>query len=300
MVKLPSGIKINNLIDDLRFWSWEVAEILLHYSKILKDSNFKRDILKNNNMDDPVTIADLRVNKTLIQRIKDKYKDVDWEILSEENVKSLSNDFNRNADWIWILDPLDGTKDFIQGTTNYAMHLALNYKQKNFIGIVLIPERDELWVAYEAEVWCEKRNGTKKFFNRLSPSLIEEMTLVSSKNHRNQTLKNLIEKINCKKVIEMGSIGCKIASILRGEADIYICLSLPGQSSPKDWDFAAPAAILLAAGGAITNLDNEELTYGRNNFQQEGIIIASMDKLIHGTLCNQIKETIKNYNLYPL
>ena len=300
MIELPSGIEINNLIDDLRFLSWEAADILLYYSKILKDPNFKKNILKNNSMDDPVTIADLKVNKTVIQRINDKYKDVDWEILSEENVKFSSNDFNRNTDWIWILDPLDGTKDFIQGTSNYAMHLALNYKQKTFIGIVLIPERDELWIACNQKVWCEKRNGTKKFFKRLSPSIIKEMTLVSSKNHRNQTLKNVIEKINFKKIVEMGSVGCKIASILRGEADIYICLSLPGKSSPKDWDFAAPAAIIEAAGGAITNLDNEELTYGRKNFQQGGIIIASMDKKNHKTLCNQIKETIKKFNLYPL
>ena len=54
----------------------------------------------------------------------------------------------------------------------------------------------------------------------------------------------------------------KLASILKGESDIYICLSLPGQSSPKDWDFAAPEAILNSAGGSITNLDNEELSYG--------------------------------------
>ena len=69
-----------------------------------------------------------------------------------------------------------------------------------------------------------------------------------------------------KNVIVMGSIGCKIASILRGESDIYICLSLPGKSSPKDWDFAAPEAILKMAGGAITDLDNQELTYGKSKF----------------------------------
>ena len=58
-------------------------------------------------------------------------------------LKSFDNDFNRNADWIWILDPLDGTKDFIQGTSNYAMHLALNYKRNPFLGIVLIPEKNQ-------------------------------------------------------------------------------------------------------------------------------------------------------------
>ena len=300
MVALPSGIKINNLIDDLRFLSWEVADILHHYSMIIKDPNFKKDILKNNNMDDPVTIADLKVNEIIIKRINEKYRGVDWEILSEENVKTTSNSFNRNADWIWILDPLDGTKDFIQGTSNYAMHLALNYKKKTFIGIVLIPERDELWIASGGKAWCEKRNGIKKIFKKSFSSSLTEMRLVTSKNHRNPTLKKVIDKINFIKVTQMGSVGCKIASILRAETDIYICLSLPGQSSPKDWDFAAPAAILEAYGGAITNLDNQSLTYGKPNFQQGGIIIASMNKKTHGTLCNQIKEKIKTFDLSPL
>ena len=54
---------------------------------------------------------------------------------------------NKNNDWIWVLDPLDGTKDFIQGTGNYAMHLALNYKKNLILGVVLIPEKDELWIS---------------------------------------------------------------------------------------------------------------------------------------------------------
>ena len=84
----------------------------------------------------------LLVVELIIQRINKKYKSIDWEILSEENVK-LSTEKCPDSEWIWILDPLDGTKDFIQGTSNYAMHLALNYRQQPYIGIVLIPERDE-------------------------------------------------------------------------------------------------------------------------------------------------------------
>ena len=64
------------------------------------------------------------------------------------------------------------------------------------------------------------------------------MIIVTSKNHSIQTLKKVIEKLNFKDQIVMGSVGCKIASILGGESNIYICLSLPGKSSPKDWDFA--------------------------------------------------------------
>ena len=126
------------------------------------------------------------------------------------------------------------------------------------------------------------------------------MTLVTSKNHGNEVLRNLIQKINFCKVRIMGSIGCKIASIVQGDSDIYICLSLPGKSSPKDWDFAAPEAILKAAGGAITNLDNEELLYGKSNFEQGGIIVASNNSLTHKNICLEIKDIIKKYDLFPL
>ena len=300
MIKLPSEVDVNNLIDDLRILSWEAAEVLLYYSKILKDSDFKSNILKNDNIEDPVTKADLKVNEVIIQRINEKYKGVDWEILSEENVKIDPQNTNTNVDWIWVLDPLDGTKDFIQGTGNYAMHLALNYKQKPYIGIVLIPENDELWFSYGEKIWGEKRDGSNIKANLSKNKNLQDMVLVTSKNHRNEILKKLIQKIHFKKVNIMGSIGCKIASIVRGESDIYICLSLPGKSSPKDWDFAAPEAILKAAGGAITTLDCQPLTYGKTNFEQDGIIVASSNLVTHMNVCLQIKEIIENSQIYPL
>jgi len=126
------------------------------------------------------------------------------------------------------------------------------------------------------------------------------MTLVTSKNHGNDVLRNLIQKINFRKVEVMGSIGCKIASIVRGDSDIYICLSLPGKSSPKDWDFAAPESILKAAGGAITNLDNQVLTYGQTSFQQGGVIVATSNKETHASICLEIKKIIEKYGIYPL
>ncbi len=300
MIKLPSGLELKSLIEDLRAFSWEAADILLYYSKVLKDSNYKSNILKNDNNEDPVTLADIKVNDVLIQRINEKYKEIDWEILSEENAKINTENFDSRPDWMWVLDPLDGTKDFIQGTENYAMHLALNYKQKPYIGIVLIPERNELWIANGEKVWCEKRDGSQIKPQLSKKEILQEMILVTSKNHNNRTLQNLIEKITFKKVKIMGSIGCKIASIVRGDADIYICLSLPGGTSPKDWDFAAPHAVLDSAGGAITNIDNQELIYGTSSFQQRGIIVASNNKLLHRDICLKIKEIIKNYDLYPL
>ncbi len=300
MVKLPINVDIHNLIDDLRIFSWEAADILIYYSKMLKDSDLKKKIISNNDTTDPVTLADLKVNEIIIQRIKENYKNINWEILSEENVKTDHFSFDRNAEWIWVLDPLDGTKDFIQGTGNYAMHLALQYQNLPVIGVVLIPEKDELWITNGTYVWCERRDGSRVKKNISLKTNLKAMTLVTSKNHKNYILEELIQKISFKKVINMGSIGCKIASIMRGESDIYISLSVPGKSSPKDWDFAAPASLLKAFGGAITNLNNQELSYNKANFEQSGVIVATNNKNLHKKICFELRGIIEKYDLYPI
>ena len=75
---------------------------------------------------------------------------------------------------------------------------------------------------------------------------------------------------------------------------------MPGKSSPKDWDFAAPHSILKAAGGAITSLDNQELSYGKNSFEQRGIIVATNTRKPHGSICLEIKKIIEHNKIYPL
>tara|TARA_Y100000746_G_scaffold213937_1_gene206880 strand:- start:169 stop:1071 length:903 start_codon:yes stop_codon:yes gene_type:complete len=300
MVKLPFGVDINNLIDDLRSISWEACDILLYYSLLINSTDDKREIITSNKNNDPVTKADLKVNELIINRINEIYSDTNWNILSEENTKMNVGNSNNKSDWLWILDPLDGTKDFIQGTGNFAMHLALNHKNKPYLGVVLVPHKNELWISNGEKVWGEKRDGSLIKPNPSKSKSLHDMTLVTSKNHNNQTLKKLIQKINFNEVKIMGSIGCKIATIVRGESDLYICLSLPGESSPKDWDFSAPETILKAAGGAITNLDNEDLSYGQSNFEQRGIIVASNDYLMHRDICLEIREIIKKNDLYPL
>ncbi|MBO6960232.1 MAG: 3'(2'),5'-bisphosphate nucleotidase CysQ [Prochlorococcus marinus CUG1438] len=302
MFDLPTGVFKDNLIDHLRIVSWEASEILLNFSQMLKSPVYKKEIITSKNNEDPVTLADLNVNNLIIQSLNNNFKDFEWNILSEENVKIKTSRLNKitNTKWLWVLDPLDGTRDFIQGTGNYAMHLALNYRNKPYIGIVLIPERNELWISDGEKVICETKDGSTKDIKFSRKKNLNDMTIVTSKNHRNENLEILINKINFKEKIIMGSIGCKIASILRGESDIYICLSMPGKSCPKDWDFAAPEAILKAAGGAITNLDNEELSYNKSNFNQGGVIIASNNKQSHSILCRQIKELIEKHDIYPL
>ena len=296
MAKLPLGVDIDNLIEDLINFSWEASEILLYYSRILKDSEHKNDLIKLKDNKDPVTLADIKVNELIIQRINNAYKNCEWDILSEESSMTNRSFSKEIKEWLWILDPLDGTKDFIQGTGNYAMHLALNYNNKPFLGVVLIPEKDELWISNGEKFWCERSDGSHKVILETVRKEINDMTDVLSKNHRNSDLENLIKKIKFKNVKTIGSIGCKIASLIRGESDIYISVSLPGQSCPKDWDFAAPEAILRAFGGKISTLENKELNYCQPGFKQSGFLLASRNEDAHKYICCELKEIIERNN----
>jgi len=271
---------------------------MIHYSQEIKSINNDSKLVKYKKNKEPVTIADLEVNKLIISRIKEKYPDIMWGFLSEENFKEESNN-NLDYEWLWVFDPLDGTKDFIQGTGNYAMHLALNYRNKPFIGVVLIPSRDELWISNGETLSCENKSGKKKKITLSTNKNLREMTLVTSKNHKDRYLQKLLSKIPCKKVISMGSIGCKISSILRGESDLYISLSDPQKGSPKDWDYAAPDAILRAAGGVITNLENEEIVYNKKTLDHGGLIIASNNRTNHEYICKELKVIIEKDNLIP-
>ena len=290
MITLQSGIVLQNLIEDLRAISWDAADILLNYSHLLTDPKHKRELIKSQNHYDPVTKADLEVNEIIIKKINEKYKNVNWGILSEENAKLDSFTKIENKDWLWVLDPLDGTRDFIQGSGNYAMHLALNYKNKPFIGVVLIPEKNQLWISDGSKVWSETREGEIKKIEIRKKNCLKEMTVVMSKNHTNHVLHDLIKKIE---------FGCKIASILSGISDIYISLSLPGKSAPKDWDFAAPEALIKAAGGEITKLNNEELIYNNNKFEQRGLIVATNSGESHKEICDEIAKIIKKFDILP-
>ena len=297
MIKLPNGVNISNLIGNLRDFSWEAADILKYYYQKIREEKYKDKFITFKATNDPVTLADLKVNELIIKRINEKYPNINWNLLSEESKNNELAAKSKESDWLWVLDPLDGTKDFIQGTGDFAMHLALNYKNKPYLGIVLIPEKNELWFSNGIKSWCETRNGTEKKRFLSKGKKIKDLTLVSSKNHSNKTLKLLIEKSQFKKTITMGSIGCKVASIVRGESDIYISLSLPGKSSPKDWDFAAPEAILKTAGGSITDINNVELSYNKQGYLQEGLIIATGNKIFHESICNQIKRVIEEFDL---
>ena len=171
------------------------------------------------------------------------------------------------------------------------MHLALVHQQRPVLGVVLVPERNELWIGVVGKgTWCENRAGEHtpvQFSERQSTG---DLTLVASRSHRDQSLEALITALELGDSIAVGSVGCKVATILRGETDLYISLS--GKSAPKDWDMAAPEAVLLAAGGAFTHADGKELTYNTGDVRQAGCLIASHGKT-HAALCEKATRAMR-------
>ncbi len=291
---LPEGIKLNNLLELLRKLSWDAADILVNYSKEIKASNNNLLSLKVvDSVDGPVSSADLDVNQLLIEGLEKNIINPPWKLLSEETVKSqIDLKPFQSQEWIWILDPLDGTKDFLSGTGDYAVHLALVKGHSPVLGVVLIPDLEELWFGVIGMgTWCEKRNRQKVEFSFSKRRDLNQLILVSSRNHRDKRLENLIEKISYGSKFSKGSVGCKVATILRGETDFYISLS--GKTAPKDWDMAAPEALLKAAGGSFTHINESSLKYNVGDMSQRGCLVASHG-FTHFELCNMIRDALQS------
>ena len=284
---LPVGVSQDALLSELRRLSWGAADILRAYARGEQPPHgFPKALSVDDGGEGPVSAADLAVNQWLLDGLSAAFPKADWTLLSEETAKDqLTEGQPVPAEWLWILDPLDGTKDFLQGTGEYAVHLALVRGQRPVIGVVLLPEADELWIGIVGEgAWCEDRQGQRSPV-RFSPrTAVSDLILVASRSHRDDRLVKLIDALELGGSKAVGSVGFKVATILRGETDLYVSLS--GRSAPKDWDMAAPEAVLLAAGGRFTHADQTDLTYNTGDVRQAGCLIASHGKA-HTTLEEQ-------------
>jgi 3'(2'), 5'-bisphosphate nucleotidase len=293
---LPAGVRLEELLGALRRLAWGAADILRAYARGGQPPHgYPQALEVDHGGEGPVSAADLAVNHWLLEGLAGAFPAAPWTVLSEETAKAqLTPGVPLPAEWLWILDPLDGTRDFLQGSGEYAVHLALVRQGRPLLGVVLLPEPQELWFGLldetgPGQAWREDRGGV-----RFPPSLSRrqvpaELVLVSSRNHRDGRLERLLEALAVGPALSRGSVGGKVASILRGETDLYVSLS--GRSAPKDWDMAAPEAVLRAAGGAFSHADGRPLAYNRGDGLQAGCLIASHGPQ-HAELCRRAREAM--------
>ena len=246
---------------------WGAANILLDQSR-----NF--EVEKSG--DSPVTSADIAANSYILEKLQSVFDPQTFAYLSEETYQSQPSEVRLSRPWVWIIDPLDGTKDFINRTGEYAMHIAL-------AAIVACPAFGKLYSAtLHGGTWVEMQNGDRQRLQVSNKTEFSDLTIVASRSHRNARFNQLMEQFPVKQQRQIGSVGCKIAAIVEQQADLY--LSLSDKSAPKDWDFAAPELILTEAGGQFTHFNQSPLQYNREDVNQWGGILASNGQ-IHAQLC---------------
>ncbi|MCP9931495.1 3'(2'),5'-bisphosphate nucleotidase CysQ [Cyanobium sp. AMD-g] len=295
---LPDGIGCEPLLVELRRLAWGAADILRAYARgEVPPYGFPPALSVDHGGEGPVSAADLAVNRWLLDGLAAAFPAAGWTLLSEETAAEvLVPGQPLDAEWLWILDPLDGTKDFLQGTGEYAVHLALVHGQRPVLGVVLLPEPEELWFGLlgaggagtgAGQAWRENRAGA--CFAPALSGRSEELVLVASRNHRDDRLEQLLADLRPARSLAIGSVGGKVATILRGEADLYISLS--GRSAPKDWDMAAPEAVLRAAGGGFDHADGRPLLYNTGDVRQAGCLIASHGPA-HAAICRRAAEAM--------
>ena len=207
MICLPDNIKLKELLNTIRELSWQVAKIFRSYNQEIKNS--KKLNIKNLDTG-PVTAADIEINELIKSTIKIKYPTQQWEFLSEEDKKSNKNRIFKSK-WVWIIDPLDGTKDFIKETGEYAMHLALTYKKEIILGIVLIPQKNQLWISLKGGgTWFENEDSQKGYPIIKKNKKLKELTILTSKTHVHQKFQSISLRTCSNKLVSNHSILIKL------------------------------------------------------------------------------------------
>lgn len=283
---------LHYIFELLRPIGWGASEILRSYYRNQVDGlkiQYKDDKGK-----DPVTAADLAVNNYILQKLQDELGNQEFGYISEETYRN--QDGINNSEWVWIIDPLDGTKDFINKTGEYAIHIALVRNKRPELALVAIPEAEKIYYAIKGSgTFSETLNGERKAMYVSECDNLQNFTLLTSRNHKNKKLDYLLDKLPYKNKKSVGSIGGKIVAIIEQQADVYISIS--GKSAPKDWDIAAPELILTEAGGKYTHFDGNRLQYNTGDISQWGGLLASNGKC-HEIICKKSENVLQEFAIY--
>lgn len=209
----------------------------------------------------PLTRADRLAHDIIVAGLTELTPEVP--IVSEESAKEEMEE-RLSWDLFWLVDPLDGTKEFIKRNGEFTVNIALIHRGQPVCGVVYAPVLDTCFCGGpEYGAWCvdgEERCRRNIAVNGKSDGV---MTVVASRSHRGEAVEAFIAKLTERfgepEVRSMGS-SLKICLVATGEADIY-----PRLGPTCEWDTAAAHAVVLGAGGKVTDVCGEPLAYNKEN-----------------------------------
>ena len=217
--------------------------------------------------DSPLTIADKKSHNTII----DFLKDTEIDIISEES-KSIEYQERKNWEEYWLIDPLDGTKEFIKKNGEFTVNIALIKNNKPHLGVVYCPVKKILyWNDNDKKVFKREKEETREIKKRKPINENEEgLRVVVSRSHMSEETSEYVNKLTRPKLISCGS-SLKFLYIADNKADIY-----PRFGPTMEWDTAAAHSILNALEIHVINLDTgRELSYNKENLLNPYFIIKA-------------------------
>ena len=230
----------------------------------LRKTGLKKEIKPDNT---PVTNGDIEVNKILTKKISEITPNI--VIVSEEN-SAHKND--KNLKDFWLIDPIDGTRDYISGRDEFTLNAALIINKKPSIGIITVPAKKRVFYSYGISNSYELINDQE--INLIDKKKnYEELKAVSYSNELKSEIVEIHKKYNITSYQKMKS-SYKFCVIAAGEFDLYAA-----EPRACEWDIAAGHAILEHAGGKITDFDNNEILYGKPDFKNPSLILKNKNVL---------------------
>ena len=216
----------------------------------------------------PVSNGDLKVNEIISNKISQLTPNIP--IISEETVDLKKKN---KAKIFWLVDPIDGTKEYIAGKDEYTLNAALVINTVPVLGLVGVPKKNRLFYTYEPGESYLIESGKSKKINCKKQQPKGKVVALSSVHKPSDEILNKLKKYNVNSIVKMAS-SYKFCVIASGEYDIYAA-----KERANEWDYAAGHAIAQNAGAIIKTLDEKPFLYGKEDYKNPSLLIKRAEKL---------------------
>jgi 3'(2'), 5'-bisphosphate nucleotidase len=234
--------------------------------------------------DEPVTVADRVADDQISAGLRAAFP-ADG-VLTEESDDDPSR---LEKERVWIVDPLDGTTEFIAETGDFVVQIGLAVAGQPVLGVVYQPTTDRLFFAVRGHGAYSVCNGQSRKLQVSNVADPARMRLVVSRSHYSSFVEAARLKLGIQSVRRVGSVGLKAEQVARGVCDLYL-----GMTVAKEWDICAPHALLSEAGGVLTNLCGQPMTYNKPGLLECRGLVGS-----NGMVHDEIVESLASLRRQP-
>jgi 3'(2'), 5'-bisphosphate nucleotidase len=240
---------------------------------------------------EPVTQADRVANQIIVDRLATEFPNDG--ILAEE---SIDTEHRLDKARVWMVDPLDGTNGFIDGNGDFAVQIGLAEEGACVVGVVYQPLTSVLYCAVlGGGTWIERPEVKPEKASVSNKQDIGSMRLAASRSHRSPRMNKVVSRFGFQEEVQRGSVGIKIGLIVEQQCDAYIHLS----PRTKQWDTCAPQLILTEAGGRLSDLFGEPLSYNVREVQNLNGLVAS-NGVVHEQLVETLAPLLEEFGRTPV